>query len=209
MGCHLQPLILQTFSPKLQRCFLLQVESTEALLLALNKSQGAVCRILASASRPMPMEWCSICFLFPARAGIGSTFPQSHTQRKSLSYMLPPKLRWSEFLQTMGQLPTKWVGDKGQPPHWLSLLSLVPPRDESQGQVRQLDIQLFRKLTALAWLLFLMFALPCFALCNIHPCTYSTSGDCWPTSPPGACCSVPSAYPAPAPFQWHDSTHLW
>lgn len=186
------------------------MESTEALPVALNKRQGAVCRILASASRPMLIEWCSICFPFPARAGIQSTFPQSHTQWKSLSYMLPLKLRWSEFLQTMGQLPTKWVGDKGQLPHWLSLLSLVPPRDESQGQVRQMDIQLFKENSQLyhvcsSLLCFMQY--PSLHLLNIWGLLTHLLTRCMLLCALCSPCSCP--FSSHSLFQWHDSTHLW
>ena len=125
--CHLQSHVLQTFSLKLQRSFLLQMESTETLPLALSKRHGAVYGYLTSPSRLMLMKWClSLRFRFPARAGIQSAFPQSHTQWISVSYMLRLALRWSEFLQTVGLLATEWVRDKGQPCHSPSLLSLEP-----------------------------------------------------------------------------------
>lgn len=46
-----------------------------------------------------------------------SAFPQSHTQQKSLSYMLQLELCYSEFLETTGLFPSKTVGDKEQTPH--------------------------------------------------------------------------------------------
>lgn len=76
IGCHLQPYILQMFSSKLHRFFPLQVESGEAVPLALNKRHGIVCGNMASYSRLFLMErYFSLHFPFPARAGIQNAFP--------------------------------------------------------------------------------------------------------------------------------------